>query len=76
MAQWAGVSIGSVTNYSNHIMVTILDLHNMFITFPILDLDDAENAHKFVEARSCPKWRNGIFTVDGSPIDLYKKPGL
>jgi len=45
MAQWAGVSIGSVINCSNCVMVTILDLHNTFIVFPALDSDDAEQAH-------------------------------
>ncbi|KAG2752754.1 hypothetical protein P692DRAFT_20871076 [Suillus brevipes Sb2] len=76
VAQWAGVSIGSVTNCSNHIMVAILDLHDIFIVFPTLDSDDTENACKFVEARSCPEWRNGIFAVDGSAINLYEKLGL
>ncbi|KAG2071486.1 hypothetical protein BDR04DRAFT_1194035, partial [Suillus decipiens] len=67
VAQWAGVSVS---------LVTILDLHDTFIAFPTLDLDDVENAHKFVEERSCPEWRNGIFAVDGSAINLYEKPGL
>jgi hypothetical protein len=76
MAQWAGVSIGLVINCSNHVMVAILDLHNTFIVFPALDSDDAEQAHWFIEARACPEWRNGIFTVDGSAINLHKKPSL
>lgn len=76
VAQWAGVSIGSVINCSNRVMVAILDLHDTFIVFPALDSDDAEQARRFVEARSCPEWRNGIFAVDGSAINLYEKPGL
>ncbi|KAG2135704.1 uncharacterized protein EDB93DRAFT_1092191 [Suillus bovinus] len=76
VAQWAGVSVGSVINCSNCVMVAILDLHDMFITFPTLDSDDAEHACKFVEAKSCLEWRNGIFAVDGPIINLYEKPGL
>jgi hypothetical protein len=41
VAQWARVSIGSVTNCSNHIMVALLNVHDTFIAFPTLDSDDA-----------------------------------
>ncbi|OJA21650.1 hypothetical protein AZE42_12968 [Rhizopogon vesiculosus] len=57
-------------------MVTILAQHDQFVCFPTLDSQDAENARCFVESRTCPEWRNGIFAVDGSTIDLHAKPGF
>ncbi|KIK18447.1 hypothetical protein PISMIDRAFT_80684, partial [Pisolithus microcarpus 441] len=29
----------------------------------------------WVESRSCPGWRGGFLCVDGSPINLFQKPG-
>lgn len=57
-------------------MGAILDQHDNFVGFPALDSQDAEHARHFVESRTCPEWRNGIFAVDGSTIDLYAKPGF
>ncbi|KIO05089.1 hypothetical protein M404DRAFT_102676, partial [Pisolithus tinctorius Marx 270] len=34
VAQWAGVSIGSVVNCTNRVMVAILDEHDRFINIP------------------------------------------
>ncbi|KAF9220564.1 hypothetical protein BS17DRAFT_681967, partial [Gyrodon lividus] len=34
VAQWAGVSVGSVINCTNHVMVAILDQHDTFMQFP------------------------------------------
>ncbi|KIK75837.1 hypothetical protein PAXRUDRAFT_67919, partial [Paxillus rubicundulus Ve08.2h10] len=33
VAQWAGVSTGSVINCTNHVMVAILDQHDTFMQF-------------------------------------------
>jgi hypothetical protein len=76
VAQWAGVSVGSVVNCTNRVMGAILAQHDHFVGFPALDSQDAEQARHFVESRTCPEWRNGIFAVDGSTIDLYAKPGF
>ncbi|KIK33749.1 hypothetical protein CY34DRAFT_99065, partial [Suillus luteus UH-Slu-Lm8-n1] len=75
VGQWAGVSVGSVINCSNHVMIALLDQHDTFICFPTPDSKDAKHAQQFVESRSCPEWRNGIFAIDGSAINLYEKPG-
>jgi hypothetical protein len=76
VGQWAGVSVGSVINCSNRVMIALLDQHDTFINFPAPDSEDAERARQYVEAKSCPEWRNGIFAIDGSAINLYEKPGL
>ncbi|KIK93843.1 hypothetical protein PAXRUDRAFT_144142 [Paxillus rubicundulus Ve08.2h10] len=37
VAQWAGVSVGSVINCTHHIMITVLDQHNQFLGVPVVD---------------------------------------
>ncbi|KAG2342246.1 hypothetical protein BDR05DRAFT_1027075 [Suillus weaverae] len=69
VCQWAGVSIGSVTNCTNHLMIALL-------FFPTLNSDDAGHSWKYVQDHTCPEWRNGILTADGSLINLCDKPGL
>jgi hypothetical protein len=76
VCQWAGVSVGSVINCTNRVMVALLELHDRFISFPTPESEDAELSRQFSESRSCPEWRNGILAVDGSTINLYTKPGL
>jgi hypothetical protein len=76
VAQWAGISVGSVVNCTNHVMVAVLAQHDHFVSFPTPDSQDAEHAQCFVESRACPEWRKGIFAVDGSTVDLYAKPGF
>ncbi|KAG2742977.1 hypothetical protein P692DRAFT_20747942 [Suillus brevipes Sb2] len=76
VCQWAGVSVGSVTNYTNHVMIALLAKHDKFIFFPTLDSDDAGHSRKYVQDRTCPEWRNGTLTADGSLINLCDKPGL
>lgn len=70
-----GVSVGSVINCTHHVMVVLLGQHNEFIQMPGVDSEDTELAHMFVEGRTCPGWRNGIFAADGSAIPLFQKPG-
>ncbi|KAG2061010.1 hypothetical protein BDR06DRAFT_871230, partial [Suillus hirtellus] len=76
VGQWADVSVRLVINCSDHIMIALLNLYDTSIQFPTPDSEDAEHAWQFVEARSYPEWRNGIFAIDGSAINLYKKPSL
>jgi hypothetical protein len=50
VAQWAGVSIGSVINCTNCVMIALLEKHDQFIFFPEGDSEDAELARQFVES--------------------------
>ncbi|KAG2336457.1 hypothetical protein BDR05DRAFT_896703, partial [Suillus weaverae] len=75
VAQWAGVSVGSVVNCTNRVMVVVLDAHDQFICFPAGDSEDSDLAWKFAESRTCPEWRGGFLAIDGSTMDLFTKPG-
>jgi hypothetical protein len=76
VGQWAGVSVGSVINCTNRVMVALLGQHDTFISFPTTDSEDAELARRYSESKTCSEWRNGILALDGTAIDLYTKPGL
>ena len=60
VAQWAGISIGSVVNCTNRAMTTLLEQHDKFIFIPSADSLDVELARMFVEARSCTAWKGGF----------------
>jgi hypothetical protein len=71
ICQWAGISIGSVTNCTNRVMTALLGQHDNFMCFPALDSDEAACARRYVQSRSCMEWRNGILAVNGSLSDLF-----
>ncbi|KIK15008.1 hypothetical protein PISMIDRAFT_115934 [Pisolithus microcarpus 441] len=74
--QWAGVSVGSVINCTNCVMIALLDLHDDFIFFPGADDSELAKAREFVEVRTCAAWQNGIFAANGSAVKLMTKPSL
>jgi hypothetical protein len=75
VAQWAGVSVGSVVNCTNRVMIAVLDAHDQFICFPAGNSEDADLARKFAESRTCPEWKGGFLAIDGSTVNLFTKPG-
>ena len=74
VAQWTGVSVGSVVNCTERTMIALLEQHNEFIIVPKEFSLDSELAHRFVDAKSCDAWRGGIFVVDGLTFNLFEKP--
>ena len=76
ICDWAGVSIGSVINCTNRVIIALLDQHDKFIEIPTEDSEDLEWSRKWVEERSCPSWRNGVFITDGSMINLFEKQSV
>ena len=68
--------MGSVVNCTHHIMVAVLDQHDLFLAIPDVNSEEVEMARQWVEDCSCPGWRNGIFVADGSTINLFEKPGI
>ncbi|KAG2155201.1 uncharacterized protein EDB93DRAFT_1058463, partial [Suillus bovinus] len=62
IAEWAGVSTGTVYNCHRRVMITLLQHHDA-------------RAKQWVEDRTCPEWRGGFLSVDGTPINLFQKPG-
>ena len=78
IAEWAGVSVGTVYNCYKRVMIAILHHHDNLMFFDPLDpLDqaDRERAKCWVEARTCKEWRGGFLCVDGTPFNLFQKPG-
>ena len=76
VAQWAGISVGSVINCTNCVMVALLDQHDTFLSFPPPDSQDFEHAREYTAKTVCPEWQNGILAIDGSTINVYQKPGF
>jgi len=77
VSQWAGVSVGSVINCTNHVMVALLDQHDAFMGFPPHNSKDFKHAWRYgAKASTCPEWQSGVLAVDGTTVDLYATPGF
>jgi hypothetical protein len=73
VAQWAGLSAGTVVNYTRRVMLAFLALHDSAIRWP--SEDEKEKSKQWVETVSCYAWRDGYCMVDGTPVVLFQKPG-
>ena len=73
LAEWMGVSMGTVVNCTHHVMVALLDLHNDFIHFPKRGSSVMWKAWQFTESRSCHSWCNGVFATDRLTFNLFRK---
>ena len=73
IAEWAGVSIGSVVNCTNCVMVAILDQHDNFVYVPEDESEDMGSACLFAAQKTCAAWQGGVFAVDGLTIDFFEK---
>jgi hypothetical protein len=74
VAQWAGVSVGTVINSTYRCFVAFLALHDEAVAFP--PEEEKELAKDYVAAATCPEWRNGFLLADGTKFPLFQKPGL
>ena len=77
LAEWAGVSIGTVYNCFCRVMIALLQFHDDVIHFNPMELEDQEEweqEKQWVESHSCMGWRGGFLCVDGSPFNLFQKP--
>ncbi|KIK72729.1 hypothetical protein PAXRUDRAFT_180025, partial [Paxillus rubicundulus Ve08.2h10] len=75
IAQWAGVSIGTVINCMNCVMAAILNQYDEFIYMPLAHSKEMWCAWEYTKSWTCCSWRNRVFAVDGSAINLFAKPG-
>jgi hypothetical protein len=78
LAEWAGVSIGMVYNCFKQVMIPILRHHDDKIHFHPLDHEDQEEQKRlqqWVEGKTCWEWCGGFLCVDGTPFNLFQKPG-
>jgi hypothetical protein len=74
VAQWAGVSVGTVINVTYRCLVAFLALHDEAVMIP--PEKEKERAKEYVEVVTCPEWRNGFLLADGTKFPLFQKPGL
>lgn len=74
VAQWAGVSVGTVINVTYRCLVAFLALHDEAVMIP--PEEEKERAKEYVEEATCPEWRNGFLLADGTKFPLFQKPGL
>jgi hypothetical protein len=74
VAQWAGVSVGTVINATYRCLVAFLALHDEAIMMP--PEEERERAKEYVAATTCPEWRGGFLLADGTKFALFQKPGL
>jgi len=73
IAQWSGVSAGSVVNCTRRVMIAFLALHDSAIRWP--SEEEKEESKEWVEGVSCFAWRDGYCMADGTPVVLFQKPG-
>jgi hypothetical protein len=74
IAEWAGVSTGTVHNSTRRVMTALLSLHDE--VFQPLDEEESRRAGQYVEERTCPSWKGGKLTGDGTTLPLFERPGL
>ena len=77
LAEWMGISTGTVYNCFHHVMIALLHFHDNVIHFDPMELEDQEEreqAKEWVESHSCMGWRGGFLCVDGLPFNLFQKP--
>lgn len=74
IAQWAGVSLGTVENATYRCMIAVLALHDQFVMFP--PEEEKAKAKEYVSELTCPEWRHGFLMGDGTKVPLFQKPGL
>ena len=80
IAEWAGVSVGTVYNCSKRIMIALMQLHDHAFHFdPNTDERDAQEKEKskmWSQAKTCRGWRGGYLVANGSCFSLFQKPGM
>ena len=65
--------MGTVVKATCQVIIAFLSLHDTVIHWP--NEEEKEAAKEWVEAESCPSWRDGFCMVDGTLIPLFEKPG-
>jgi hypothetical protein len=73
IAQWAGISAGTVINATQRVMTAFLTLHDAVIRWP--STREKEDAKEWVKAATCVAWRNSCVFMDGTLVPLADKPG-
>ncbi|KZT64953.1 hypothetical protein DAEQUDRAFT_717342 [Daedalea quercina L-15889] len=75
IADWAGVSVGSIYNCARRCMVALAGLHS--VAFNSREEEQIQGAKRCAaEKAGTTAWEGGIYATDGSPIKLSGKPGF
>ncbi|OBZ77317.1 hypothetical protein A0H81_01878 [Grifola frondosa] len=73
IAEWAGVSTGTVDNYTKRVMFALIGQHDHALRWP--SHAEIEGAKRWVVSKvGCETWRNGYLGVDGTLSELFEKP--
>ena len=73
-AQWAGISVSGVEKCTDHVIISLLSLHDKAVHFP--GANNKEKAKKFITVQTCKKWQNGFLAVNRTKFPLYQCPSL
>ncbi|KZT65157.1 hypothetical protein DAEQUDRAFT_677282 [Daedalea quercina L-15889] len=73
IAEWTGVSIGTVYNCSRRCMIALMSCHDDAFA---PDETQRPGAKKLAEEKSrTPEWGGGILAADGTPVKVFVRPG-
>ncbi|EGN98584.1 hypothetical protein SERLA73DRAFT_110154, partial [Serpula lacrymans var. lacrymans S7.3] len=72
VAEWAGVSVGTVVLSTKRVALALMSLHDMAMCSPTDD--EKRKAKAFVQSKVCESWRDGWLSVDGTTFPLFQKP--
>lgn len=73
LADWAGVSTGTVENCTRRVALSILSLHDIAMAKPTVQ--EQISARIWARDSTCPEWDKGYVAVDGTTFPLFEKPG-
>ena len=76
IAHIAGISEGSVENYTDHCLVAIESLHDIFVRKLTPEEKEVEKQWMDEHLGFVGSWRDGWVMYDGTIVVLYSKPGL
>ena len=74
IADWVGMSTGTVENCTKRVMVAILQLHDEVFGPP--SREDSDRSKAYVASVTCPAWSCGKLTGDGTLFPLYERPAI
>ena len=74
VALWAGVGYGTVQGCTNHVMSACCDKWFCWVVMQWPSDTEIKEAKEWVEANSCPAWREGWLMVDGTLIPMFQRP--
>ena len=74
VALWAGVGYGTVRECTNRVMRACCDERFRRVVMQWPSDEEIQEAQDWVEANSCPAWRDGWLMVDGTLIPMFQCP--